>query len=365
MNVVIVTGGTGGHVYPAIALAEALCRRDPATSVTVVGTGRRLEQTMMAGTSWKNVTLRVRGVVGRGVTAMVSALLALPGAVWHSVRVLRAAKADLVIGTGGYTSPPVVVAASLLGVPRAIVELNAIPGLANRVLGPLANRVFVSCDRAAEYFPADRVVVVGTPVREAFAASPPESGSGRIHTILVCGGSQGAQTVNAAVVEAVQASSMIRERVTMIHQTGSDDVHRVAQAYRHMGVAGEVVPFITDMAQALRRADLVISRCGASALAEIAACARPSILIPFPRATHNHQEWNARVVEQAGAGIVLLQAALTGTRLAQLLEDLLHHPERVRQMAERSRGLRNTDSAEALVDECYRLLGRDSSERLR
>ncbi len=365
MNVVIVAGGTGGHVYPAMALAEAWCRRDPATSVTIVGTGRALEHTMMGETPWKHETLRVRGVVGRGLTAALSALLALPGAIWQSLRVLRAAKADLVIGTGGYTSPPVVVAASLLGVPRVIVELNAIPGIANRVLGPLANRIFVSCAPAADYFHADRVMVVGTPVRDAFVTALPDIGSGRINTILVCGGSQGAQAVNTAVIEAVRASSMIREQVTVIHQSGSDDCHRVALAYRHMGVMGEVVPFITDMAQALRRADLVISRCGASALAEIAACAKPSILIPFPQATHNHQEWNARVVERAEAGMVIVQSALTGAGLARAIEALLHHPERVRHMAEQSRRLRKTDAAEAMVNACDRLLASRSSEGAR
>ncbi|MDD9860470.1 MAG: undecaprenyldiphospho-muramoylpentapeptide beta-N-acetylglucosaminyltransferase [Nitrospira sp.] len=353
----IVAGGTGGHVYPAIALAEALCRRAPGTSVTIVGTGRALEHIMMAEMPWKHTTLQVRGVVGRGFRAAVPALLALPGAVWQSIRVLRAAKADLVIGTGAYTSPPVVVAASMLGVPRVIVELNAIPGIANRVIGPLANRVFVSHEQAAGCFRADRVVVAGTPLRDAFVASPPGAGSGHIDTILVCGGSQGAQAVNSAIIEAVQASSMIRERVTIIHQTGLHDLDRVTRAYRHMEVAAEVVPFITDMAQTLRRADLVIARCGALTLAEIAACAKPSILIPFPQATHNHQEWNARVVERAGGGIVMLQSELTGARLAQAIEEFLCHPERVRHMAEQSGRLRKTDSAGAIVDECYRLLG--------
>ncbi len=356
MNVVIAAGGTGGHVYPAVALAEAWCRRDPAASVTVVGTGRTLEQTMMVETPWKRETLRVRGVVGCGLKTAVPALGALPGAVWRSVRVLRASEADVVIGTGGYTSPPVVVAAAMLGVPRAIVELNAMPGVANRVLGPLANRIFVACARAADSFHADRVVVTGTPLREAFVSPPPNPGSGRVGTILVCGGSQGARAVNSAVIEAVQASSMMRERVTVVHQSGSDDYERVALAYRRMGVPGEVAPFFRDMASALRRADLVISRCGASALAEIAACAKPSILIPFPHAAHNHQEWNARVVEQAGAGIVMPESALSGARLARVIEALVCRPARVRQMAEQSLRLRKTDSAEVMVDECYRLL---------
>lgn len=365
MNVVIAAGSTGGHFYPALALAEEFCRQAADTSVTLVGTGRALEQTMMAGTQWQMETLRVEGVVGRGTWSSIKALLLIPRAVWRCLRLLRASKADLVVGTGGYTSPPVIFAALLLGIPRAVVELNAVPGIANRVLGPLADRIFVSFERATPYFRADKVAVVGTPLRRAFVATPPCLGSGRIDTLLVCGGSQGAQAMNSIVLEAVQASSLIRSRVTVIHQSGLNDFDRVSQAYRKMNVKAEVVPFVEDMPGMLRQADLVICRCGASTLSEIAACAKPSILIPFPQATHNHQESNSRVVERAGAGIVLLQPALTGARLAEEIEGLLHHPDRVRRMAEQSMRLRNADSAEAMVHECYRLLGKRPPERSR
>lgn len=361
MNVVIVAGGTGGHVYPALALAEEFCRQSSGTSVTLVGTGRALEQTMTAGTPWRVEPLRVQGVVGRGLLSSVKALLLLPVAVWRSLRLLRASQADLVVGTGSYTSPPVVFAATLLGIPRALVELNAIPGVANRLLGPLADRIFVSFERATSYFHAGKVAVTGTPLRRAFVDPPPNPGSGRINTLLVCGGSQGARAINSIVLEAVRASSLIRSRVNVIHQSGANDFDRVSRAYREMGVGGdvkvEVVPFIKDMPQALRRADLVIGRCGALTLAEIAACAKPSILIPFPHATHNHQESNARVVEEAGAGMVLLQPALTGARLAEEIETLMHHPDRVQRMAEQSLRLRRTDAAEAMVRDCYRLVG--------
>ncbi len=365
MNVVIAAGGTGGHFYPALALAEEFCRQASDTSVTLVGTGRALEHTMMADAQWQMETLRVQGVVGRGMPSSVKALLLIPVAVWRCLRLLRASKADLVVGTGGYTSPPVVFAASLLGIPRALLELNAIPGMANRVLGPLANRIFLSFERAAPYFHADKVAVVGTPLRRAFVAPPPCLGSGRINTMLVCGGSQGAQVMNSIVLEAVQASSLIRSQVNVIHQSGVNDFDRVSQAYRNMAVKAEVVPFIKDMPQTLRQADFVICRCGSLTLAEIAACAKPSILIPFPQAAHHHQESNARVVEQAGAGIVLLQPALTGARLAEAIEGVIHHPDRVRHMAEQSLRLRNRDSAEAMVHECYRLLRKSPSERSR
>lgn len=358
MNVVIAAGGTGGHVYPALALAEEFCRQVPHASVTFVGTGRAIERTMLAGTTWRVEALRVQGMVGRGVRSSLTALLLLPGAIRQSIACLRESRANLVIGTGGYTSPPVVLAACRLGITRALVEPNAVPGLANRALGPLVQRIFVSFERAAHYFRQDKVMVAGTPLRRDFLSPPPSIGSGRINTVLACGGSQGANTLNSVVVEAVRSSSLLRSRVHLIHQTGERDFERVAEAYRDQGVQADVTAFVRDMAQALRRADLVIARCGAATLAEIAACGKPSILIPFPYATHDHQEVNARTVEQAGAGVVLLQPGLTGARLAQEIEALLRHADRVRSMAERSLRLRRTDAAETMVNECRRLLRR-------
>lgn len=356
MNVVIAAGGTGGHFYPAIALAEEFRRRDPNTSVTVVGTGRALEQMMGAETDIKIEPLQVRGVVGRGGLAALRALVLIPGAIWQSMTLLRSTRADLVIGTGGYTSPPVVIAAWLLGLKRVLLEPNAIPGLANRVLGPLSQRVFVSFEQATSYFKPAKVKVVGAPIRKAFVDPPPLVHSGEIKTVLICGGSQGATAINTAVIEAAKESPTIRSDVKLIHQTGAADLERVQQAYAHMDIHAEVVPFLKDMPNVLRGADLVISRCGALTLAEIAACGKPAVLIPYPLATHHHQEFNARVVEQAGAGVVVLQSELTGSRLAQVIESLVNNQEQVRSMGENSLRLRKTDSAEATVEECCALV---------
>ncbi len=356
MNVVIAAGGTGGHFYPAIALAEEFRRQDADTTVTVIGTGRALEQLMSAETAIKIEPLQVRGVVGRGPLASLRALLLIPGAIGKAMRLLRSARADLVIGTGGYTSPPVVIAAWLLGIKRVLLEPNAIPGLANRVLGPLAHRVFVSFEHAASYFDPAKVEVVGAPIRKAFVDPPPASHSGEVKTVLVCGGSQGATAMNTAMVEAAKSSDRIRRDFILIHQTGTADVERVRQAYAEMDARVEVVPFVKDMPTVLRAADLVISRCGALTLAEIAACGKPAVLIPYPSSTHQHQEHNARVIEQAGAGVMLKQSELTGPRLAQVIESLADNPERVRSMAEKSLGLRKIDSAEVMVRECSTLV---------
>lgn len=357
MNVVIAAGGTGGHFYPAMALAEEFCHRDPATTVTLIGTGRALEQIMLAGTDIGIEQIPVQGVMGRGIVASVKGILLVPNAIRIAMRLLRKHQANLVIGTGGYTSPPVLIGAWLLGIKRAILEPNAIPGIANRVLGPVAQRVFLSFEDAKSYFPQAKVRVVGTPIRKAFSEAdliPPVT---EVKTVLVCGGSQGAKALNTAVLEAVTHSEVWQRHINVIHQTGAEDFERVQQAYKKGGhVRVQVVPFLKDMSSALAAADLVITRCGALTLAEIAAFGRPSILVPFPQATHDHQEKNARAVEKAGAGIVMLQSELTGVRLAQTVEALRDAPTRLQAMAQNSLALKRTNVTDLIVQECYELV---------
>lgn len=356
MNVVIAAGGTGGHTFPAVALAEEFTRLDPRGSVTLIGTGKTLEDTMLAGQRVQRERLNVRGIVGRGFGASVMAMLLIPGAIWQAMRVLRARCADLVIGTGGYTSPPVILAACALGIRRALLEPNAMPGLANRLVGPLADRVFLSFDAAKRFFHPERSRTIGVPVRKAFRETPPPSPS-RVNTVLICGGSQGARALNAAMVGAVGVSRVLREEVTIIHQTGANDVESVKAAYAEAQVSAQVMAFIPDMPTVLRSADLVISRCGALTLAELAAWGKAAILIPFPFATHGHQEQNARAVEQAGAGVVILQSELTPARLAGEIERFVRQPELLREMSAKSLTLRRVDSAERMVRECLELVG--------
>ncbi len=365
MNVVIAAGGTGGHVFPAVALAEEFGRQDPSASITVIGTGKTLEQTMLAGTPFHLEKIQVEGVIGQGVWSSIKGLALIPGAVWQAVRVLRARCADLVIGTGGYTSPPVVIAAFLLGIRRALLEPNAVPGMANRVLGPLANKVFLSFEVAKQFFNPSRTMTIGVPIRQDFIREVPRPISDHVKTILVCGGSQGAQAINTAMIESLTVSPMLFKSLTVIHQTGMEDLARVQAAYQKAGIQATVVPFVEDMPRVLQSADLVLSRCGALTLAELAACGKPSILIPYPFATHHHQEHNARVMEQAGAAIVILQQELTGQRLAQEIDQLVNDPPRVKRMAEKSLTLRRTDSAVVMVRACLELVASGTSHGMK
>ena len=358
MNVVIAAGGTGGHLYPAVALAEAFQKQDEGAVITFVGTGRSLEEAILAHGGFNMESIEAQGVVGRAKWASLKALCLIPKAFWKATRILRAQSADLVIGTGGYVSPPVVMAAGLLGIRRAILEPNAVPGLANRVLNPVANRVFLAFESAKNYFNPSKIRVVGTPVRKEFLVPGPPLPSSRLQTLFIVGGSQGAQAINTAMIQALNLSRLIREDLRIIHQTGSEDHERIQAAYAAAEVQAEVVPFLFDMARALRSADLVVARSGAGTLAELAACGKAAILIPFPHATHQHQEKNAREVEAAGAALVLPESELSGHRLASEIEVLVKNSHRLRTMAVNSLARRRTDATETMVHECLLLLGK-------
>jgi UDP-N-acetylglucosamine--N-acetylmuramyl-(pentapeptide) pyrophosphoryl-undecaprenol N-acetylglucosamine transferase len=253
-----------------------------------------------------------------------------------------------------------VMAAALMGVPRVILEPNAHPGLANKAVGPFVQRVFLAFASAVDSFDANKVRVVGTPIRREFFTQSGSSSAAkpadRQH-VLVFGGSQGAKAVNSAAIEGLPELLRRRSRTTVTHQTGEMDYVRVKEAYDRAGVSVNVVPFLYDMPAAINAADVVVARAGAMTVAELAACGKPAILIPLPTAIYDHQAKNAKVMEDAGAAVVIAQAALSGGRLAQVLMGMLDDPDRMRAMGAASLSLRRMDAAETIVRECYALIG--------
>lgn len=349
-------GGTGGHVYPALTLAREFLRQDPGATVLFIGTQRGLEAKVLPREGFELATITASGVMGRGRLGAIGGLLQLPIGILQSVKLLRARQADLVLGTGGYVSPPVVTAAYLVGTPRVILEPNAVPGKANAMMAPLAQRIFLGFESATGSFAPGKTTVTGIPVRREFLAASPPAASGDRNTLLIFGGSQGAHAINMAMIRALPSLAGLRDRLTVTHQTGEADAPAVAAAYRAAGIAATVAPYLYDLPEALRRADLVICRAGAVTLAELTAAGKPAILIPLPHAIYGHQGANAKVLEQAGAAVVLEQQDVTGERLAETVAALLRDADRLRAMGARSRALGRPQAAEEIVRDCMDLV---------
>lgn len=359
MTIVIAAGGTGGHLYPAVALAREFLRRDPSTNILFVGTVRGVESKVLAHEGFELALITAKPVMGKGLLDVLRGLISVPVGMWQSLKLLKRRQADLVIGVGGYTSPTMLVAAALKGIARVILEPNAYPGLANKVVAPIAQRIFLAFESAGASFDRRKVCVVGTPIRQEFLAQPSDEVSTQQNGqhLLIFGGSQGARAINSAVVEGLPLLSQRLPGLTITHQTGEGDCERVSEAYRAMGIQAKVVPFLYDMPAVLRTADLVVARAGAMTIAELTACGRAAILIPLPTAIYDHQMKNARAMGAAGGAVVLPQADLTGVKLGEMIHAILSDPQRLTCMQRKSLEMRRIDAGEVIVGECYALMG--------
>lgn len=352
LDVLIAGGGTGGHVFPGLALADAL--RDRGLRVGFVGTPAGLEARAVPAAGYPIDLIPGRQVRGGGVGRAVGGIAALATGVAHARRLLATHRPALVVGVGGYASVAAVVAARLGRLPVVLMEQNAIPGLANRTLGRLARVVCLGFAEAAPFFPAGRSIHTGNPIRPAVLAAPPSPPHDRLG-LLVFGGSQGASRVNAAAVAALAELGDARGwRVT--HQTGTAEHETIAAAYAPLGIDVRVEPFITDMGTAYRGADVVVARAGAMSCAEITAMGLPAVLVPYPYAADDHQRRNAEVLAAAGAAVVILDRELDGSRLAAALRPLVDDAERRRTMAAKSHALGRPDAAKTAADVCLRVM---------
>lgn len=357
MRVMIAGGGTGGHLFPGIALAEEVSTRHHKNDVVFVGTERGLEARVVPAAGYKLETIPVRGLKGMGLGRFLLGLLALPMAFASSWRILRRYRPDVVVGVGGYASGPVVLAAWLQRVPTCVQEQNALPGFTNKVLGKLARAVFIAFEEARRYFPSRKIHLIGNPIRSKLTDNYLRSRVAHARfTVLVFGGSLGARRLNALVVEALDSLGDVKDSLHFIHQTGKADVEQVRQAYAAKGWAADVSEFIEDMSSAYAGADLVVCRAGATTLAELTVCKKASILVPFPFATDNHQEVNARSLVNAGAALMFREAELTGATLAETIRGLKADPARVKRMEKQAGLLGRPEAAKELADVCVQLM---------
>jgi len=349
MRVIIAAGGTGGHIFPGVAIAREFRLRFPSAEILFVGTGRGLETKIVPREGFDLELIRVGALKGVSVFERGKSLAGLPLSFVAALRILRRFKPDVVIGVGGYSSGPTLLMAALMRIPTMVVEPNAMPGFTNRVLARFVDAAALSFADAQKYF-GKRGVVTGNPVRLDFArlARKPR---GEKLGVLIFGGSQGARAINKAMIEALPLLAARKERLAITHQTGEPDFEAVRGAYVDAGFDdADVRPFIHDMADQFERADVLVCRSGATTAAEVAAAGKAAIFIPFPFATDDHQRRNAEAFERVGAGRMILQKDLTAARLAEELNRLIEHPEEIDQMEESSRGLGHADSTERAVD---------------
>lgn len=351
MRILITGGGTGGHLFPGIALAEEFQRRSRGHGVLFVGSKKGLEERVLPPLGYALKTISGTGMIGAAPLQKLVGLFALAAGVVQALAIILKFRPHLVIGTGGYASASVILAAWALGKETAICEQNSIPGLTNRLLAKVAKNVFIAFEESFRFFPKEKTFLTGNPVRRmvregAAATRVP----GERVCLLVLGGSQGARSLNQSMVEALAALAPWRNRLEVIHQTGFADVGWVEEAYAKKQFSARVLAFITDMAEAYAAADLVIARAGAITVSEVLVWGKPALYIPYPYAAYNHQEVNARVVAEQGAARLMLDKDLTGERLARAVVELLQDHEELQRMGTQARALARTDAAQAVVD---------------
>jgi UDP-N-acetylglucosamine--N-acetylmuramyl-(pentapeptide) pyrophosphoryl-undecaprenol N-acetylglucosamine transferase len=356
MRLMIAGGGTGGHLFPGVAIAEELRARDPDAKIQFVGTRRGIEARVLPELGWDLAMIEVSGLKTVGALGAIRGLFRLPRALWQARRLIRTFAPDAVIGVGGYASGPVVLMARLRGIPTAVCEQNSIPGLTNKILGRVARAVFLSFEESRRFFKPRKIVMSGNPVRRELvqrllATEPERERADAVH-VLVCGGSQGAVAVNELAAGALGALA-VRHSLAIVHQTGEKDLEVTRARYAAAGVAAECHAFIKDMATAYQRADLIIGRAGATTVAELAIAGKPAVFIPYPFAADNHQELNAREMADAGAALMFRQAELTTDKLAAALDPLVDHeagPARRAEMAAAMKALAKPTAAATVVD---------------
>ena len=363
MRVLIAGGGTGGHLYPGIALARELKRRDPSSQVSFVGTAQGIEARVVPKEQFELDLIRVAGLKGKSRLERLKGFLLLPIAAVDAWRVVSKRRPDVVVGVGGFASGPVLALAAVRGYPTMLLEQNALPGITNRLLARVVRAAAVNFDAALTYFPRTGFVA-GNPVRPEFFPAQNEELNDKSSVprdaarVLIFGGSQGAHAINVAMVEAASRLAASGIRLAITHQTGERDLDLVRAAYQRTGLEARVEAYIYEIDREMKAASVVIARAGATTLAELAASGTPAILVPLPSATDDHQRKNADVVAGAGAAVVIDERGLDGDTLAAAIGSLVTDTQRRREMSAAARQLARPDAAQRIADRVEQLARR-------
>jgi UDP-N-acetylglucosamine--N-acetylmuramyl-(pentapeptide) pyrophosphoryl-undecaprenol N-acetylglucosamine transferase len=363
LGVVIAGGGTGGHLFPGIAMAQEFLARNPNSRILFVGTGKSFELSILSKTGFKHERITAEGIKGQSLRERALSISKIPKGIFESLLILKRFRPDIVIGVGGYAAGPLVVAAWLLCIKIALHEQNILPGMTNRMLFRFAHRIYVSFNGTKVGASMDKISFTGNPVRKEILKCAREKNytpvadvaTGKVFNVLIIGGSQGAHSINMAVLEAMEHIEN-KDRFFIVHQTGIQDEMRVKGTYANEAISGEIQAFFSDMDRRYKDADLIICRAGATTVAEITAMGKGVIFIPFPYAADNHQVLNAMSLEKSGAAELILEKDLGGKVLAERINFYASHREALHQMALRAKELGRPDAAADIVDDCYRLV---------
>lgn len=349
-NVLICGGGTGGHIYPAIAIANEIRARDPRATVTFVGTEYGLETKLVPKAGYPLEFISIGGLKGKNLLLTARNAARIPWAFVQAWRLLSRTRPEAVVGVGGYASGPVVMVAAMRGIPTMIHEQNAYPGITNRLLARVVRQIAVAFPEALAVFkrPGE---VTGNPIRKEFFEAASRTPGGR-KRLLVFGGSQGSKVLNDAMTGALLFLAHVRDQIEIVHQTGPKEHERIVAAYEASAFASSarVVPFLDPMAVEMAAADLVVARSGAMTVGELTATGRPAVLVPFALATNNHQEMNARVLERAGAAVVITENELSPEKLAGVISAILADESRLTAMAAGARSIAEPQATARIVD---------------
>jgi UDP-N-acetylglucosamine--N-acetylmuramyl-(pentapeptide) pyrophosphoryl-undecaprenol N-acetylglucosamine transferase len=349
MKVLIAAGGTGGHIYPGIAVAKEILRRDESSEVLFVGTARGLETRIVPENGFQLSLINSIGLKNVGLIGQIKGLSVLPKSFIEARKIIRQFRPHVAVGAGGYVSGPVLLMAAVMGVPTLVMDSNALPGFTNRQLARFVDKAALTFEEAVKFF-GNKGIVTGNPVRREFFGIPRKVRSELFH-LLIFGGSQGARAINDAMADALPHLAGQKGRLTITHQTGEADLDKIREAYGSSEFAdADVRPFISDMFVEFGKADLVICRAGATTCAELGAAGKAAIMVPLPTAADDHQRKNAEALEKAGAACMVLQAELNGERLATEIEELIAMPEKITSMETAAKLLGRPDAAERTVD---------------
>ncbi len=367
-RVIIAGGGTGGHLFPGIAIAEALQKRCPQSRILFVSSGRPLEESVLSKTGFEKAVITVEGIKGKTLLAKLRSVVRLPFGFAAALRLLIRFKPHLVIGMGGYSAGPVVMGAWMLRIPRVLHEQNRLPGMTNRILARYVNRIYTSFEDTRLKALPGKMYFTGNPVRAQILSALQGEKTGestmrlqnRKFTVLILGGSQGAHSLNMSVVDALEYFKK-PETYRFVHQTGTGDVDIVREAYLRKGMECVVAPFFENMAGLYREADLVVCRAGATTVSEVSIAGCAVIFVPFPQATDNHQVHNALGLVSAGAAEMIRQKDLTGEHLKDRIEFYAGHPDQVEAKKKAIQSFGMPDAAARIADDLCRLMGQGGS----